>query len=210
MAASMAAAPEDTTLVLLRAAQAGDALATNRLFERYRDRLLQVVSLLVGKRRSGLLEDEEDLVQDTLLKAFQNLGSFTPQSEGALLHWLSRLAENNLRDAVRREGAQKRGEGRVRRRADLSSAFLMSSVFPGGGPTPSQVAAGHELADQVEELLLALPERDRRLFVLRRLCDLSFDEIAAEMDLGSPATIRSLYSRLMARLVAQLPDTRQG
>ena len=210
MAASMAAAPVDTTLVVLRAAQAGDALATNRLFERYRDRLLQVVSLLVGKRRSGLLEDEEDLVQDTLLKAFQNLGSFTPQSEGALLHWLSRLAENNLRDAVRREGAQKRGEGRVRRRADLSSAFLMSSVFPGGGPTPSQVAAGHELADQVEELLLALPERDRRLFVLRRLCDLSFDEIAAEMDLGSPATIRSLYSRLMARLVAQLPDTRQG
>ena len=206
----MAAASEDTTLVLLRAAQGGDMQATNRLFERYRDRLLQVVSLLVGKRRSGLLEDEEDLVQDTLLKAFQNLGSFTPQSEGALLHWLSRLAENNLRDAVRREGAQKRGEGRVRRRADLSSAFLMSSVFPGGGPTPSQVAAGHELADQVEELLLALPERDRRLFVLRRLCDLSFDEIAAEMDLGSPATIRSLYSRLMARLVAQLPDTRQG
>jgi RNA polymerase sigma factor (sigma-70 family) len=117
------------------------------------------------------------------------------------------MAENNLRDAVRREQAQKRGEGRVRPRADPPSAFLVSSVFPGGGPTPSQVAAGHELAEQVEELLVALPERERRLFVLRRLCELSFEEIAAEMEeLGSPATIRSLYSRLMARLVAQLPE----
>jgi RNA polymerase sigma factor (sigma-70 family) len=206
---TMAAPSEDSTLILLRAAQAGDVQATNRLFERYRDRLLQVVSLLVGKRRSGLLEDEEDLVQETLLKAFQSLGSFTPQSEGALLHWLSKLAENNLRDAVRREAAQKRGEGRVRLRADLPSALLVSSVFPGGEPTPSQVAAGHELAEQVEDLLLALPERERRLFVLRRLCELSFEEIAVEMDLGSAATIRSLYSRMMARLAAQLPDEGQ-
>jgi len=196
----------EQTLLQLRAAQAGDRDAAEQLFTRYRDRLLQVVSLLLGRRRSGLLEDEEDIVQDTLLKAFQNLGSFTPRSEGTLLHWLARLAENSLRDAVRREHAQKRGEGRVRPRVDLSSAFLMSSIFPGREPTPSQVAQEHELVLQVESLLLALPERERRLFVLRRLCDLSFEEIGAELDLGSPATIRSLYSRMMTRLVAQLPD----
>jgi len=197
---------DDPTQVLLQAAQAGDAQATNRLFERYRDRLLQVVSLLLGKRRSGLLEDEEDLVQDTLLEAFQDLGSFSPRSDGALLHWLARMAENNLRDALRRERAQKRGEGRVRPRVDLSSAFLLSSIFPGGEPTPSQVAEGRELALQVESLLLELPERERRLFVLRRMCDLSYEEIGAELELGSPATVRSLYSRTMARLAARLPD----
>jgi RNA polymerase sigma-70 factor (ECF subfamily) len=203
----MADPSDDTTLVLLRAAQAGDAQATNRLFERYRDRLLQVVSLLLGKRRSGLLEDEEDIVQDTLLKAFQNLGSFTPRSDGALLHWLAKLAENNLRDAVRREHAQRRGEGRVRPRADLSSAFLMSSIFSGGEPSPSQVAVGHELVEQVETLLVELPERERRAIVMRRLCAASYEEIAAELGLASAATARSLYSRLMARLLAQLPDS---
>jgi RNA polymerase sigma-70 factor (ECF subfamily) len=197
---------DDTTLVLLRAAQAGDVRATDRLLERYRDRLLQVVSLLVGKRRSGLLEDEEDLVQDTLLEAFQNLGSFTPRSDGALLHWLAKLAENNLRDAVRRERALKRGEGRVRPRADLSSAFLVSSIFPGEAPTPSQVAVGHELVEQVEALLIELPERDRRAFVMRRMCDASFEEVAAELGLANAATARSHYSRLMARLLARLPD----
>ena len=152
----MPGSPDDTTLVLLRAAQAGDARATNQLFERYRDRLLQVVSLLLGKRRSWLLEDEEDLVQDTLLKAFQNLGGFTPNSEGALLHWLSRMAENNLRDAVRRQRSLKRGEGRVRPRVDFSSAFLMSSIYPGGEPTPSQVAERNELVEQVDRVDAAL------------------------------------------------------
>ena len=202
----MTAPSENTTLILLRAAQAGDAQANNRLFERYRDRLLQVVSLLLGKRRSGLLEDEEDLVQETLLKAFQNLGSFTPRSEGALLHWLSKMAENNLRDALRRERAQKRGEGRVRPGVDLSSAFLMSSIFPGREPSPSQVAMTGELVEQVETLLLELPERERRAFVMRSLCDASYEEIAAELGLANAATARSLYSRLMTRLLAQLSD----
>jgi len=206
----MAQPPDEASLALLRAAQAGDAGATNRLFERYRDRLLQVVSLLIGKRRAGLLEDEEDIVQDALLKAFQNLGSFTPRSEGSLLHWLSKLAENDLCDAVRRERAMKRGDGRVRPRADLSSAFLVTSMFPGDEPTPSQVAAAGELAEQVEGLLLELPERERRAFVMRRLCGTSFEEIAAELGLASAATARSFYSRLMARLVARLPDPEPG
>ena len=202
----MADPPDDTTLLLLRAAQAGDAQANNRLFARHRDRLLQIVSLLVGKRRSGLLEDEEDIVQDTLLKAFRTLGSFTPRSEGAFIHWLSKLAENNLRDAVRRERAQKRGEGRVRPRADLSSAFLMSSIFPGREPSPSEVAVSLELVEQAETLLIELPERERRLFVMRRMCDASYESIAVELGLASAATARSLYSRLMARLLAQLSD----
>lgn len=197
---------ENTTMVLLRAAQHGDELATNRLFERYRDRLLQVVSLLLGKRRSGLLEDEEDLVQDTLLDAFRDLGSFTPRSEGALLHWLARLAENNLRDAWKRENALKRGAGRVRPRIDLSSDFLISSIFPGKDPSPSQVAEGRELVEQIETLLIELPARERHAFVMRRLCAASFEEIAAELELANAATARAFYSRMLTGLLARLPD----
>ena len=79
-------------------------------------------------------------------------------------------------------------------------------MFPGDEPTPSQVASRNELASQVETLLLELPERERRAFVLRRLCGTSFEEIAAELGLASAATARSFYSRLMARLLAKLPD----
>jgi RNA polymerase sigma factor (sigma-70 family) len=201
----MSESAHDTTMLLLRAAQAGDGPATNQLFERYRDRLLQIVSLLLAKRRGGLLEDEEDIVQDTLLKAFQNLGSFTPRSQGSLLHWLAKLAENNLRDARRREQTEKRGAGRVRSPASLGSSLLISSIFPGREPSPSQVARGAELALQLESLLISLPESKRRVFVLRQLCNVGFDEIAAELGLGGAASARSLYSRTMTELSARFP-----
>jgi RNA polymerase sigma-70 factor (ECF subfamily) len=194
------------TLLELRAAQAGDREAAERLFTRYRDRLLQIVSLLLAKRRGDLLEDEEDIVQESLLEAFLNLQGFEPRSEGAFLHWLSRIAENKLRDTLRRRQARKRGEGRVRLRADLSASFLLSSLFPGREPTPSQVAGAHELLERVESALIALPERERRVFVMRRLCGLSNEEVAAELDLGGASSVRSLYSRTLARLSFHLPD----
>lgn len=122
------------------------------------------------------------------------------------MHWLAKLAENNLRDAHRRKRTQRRGGGRVRPRADLPTDFLVSSVFPGPEPTPSQAAQGGELAAEIESQLISLPDRQRRVFVMRRLCELSFEEIAAELDLGSAASARSLYSRTMARLSARLPD----
>jgi RNA polymerase sigma-70 factor (subfamily 1) len=194
------------TLLELRAAQAGDREAAERLFTRYRDRLLQIVSLLLAKRRGDLLEDEEDIVQESLLEAFLNLQGFEPRSEGAFLHWLSRIAENKLGDTLRRRQARKRGEGRVRLRADLSASFLLSSLFPGREPTPSQVGGAHELLERVESALIALPERERRVFVMRRLCGLSNEEVAAELDLGGASSVRSLYSRTLARLSFHLPD----
>jgi RNA polymerase sigma-70 factor (ECF subfamily) len=202
----MSAGSHERTLLEIRAAQAGDRAAAEQLFTRYRDRLLQVVSLLLARRRKDLGEDEEDIVQDSLLEAFLDLGDFEPRSDGAFLHWLSTIAENNLRDTARRQQARKRGEGRVRPRADLSGDFLLSSLFPGHEPTPSQVAGAHELMERVESALIALPERDRRVFVLRRLCGLSNEEVAVELGLGGASSVRSLYSRTLARLVLRVPD----
>jgi RNA polymerase sigma-70 factor (ECF subfamily) len=194
------------TLLELRAAQAGDREAAEQLFTRYRDRLLEVVSLLMARRRGALLEDEEDIVQESLLDAFLHLEGFEPRSEGAFLHWLSRIAENNLRQSARRKLARKRGEGRVRRSADLSGSLLLSSLFPGREPTPSQAAGSRELAERIEAVVIALPERDRRAFVLRRLCELSFEEVAEELGLGGAASARKLYSRVLVQIGSRIPD----
>jgi len=196
----------DQTLLELRAAQAGDREAAERLFARYSDRLLEVVGLLRARRRGELFEDEEDIVQNSLLDAFQHLGDFEPRSEGAFLHWLSRIAENNLHQAARREQTLKRGGGRVRRSADLSGSLLMSSLFPGREPTPSQVAGSRELAERIESVVIALPEHERRAFVLRRLCELSFEEIAGELGLGTVGSARKAYSRALVHLSTRLPD----
>lgn len=198
--------PHQLTLFQLRAAQAGDREALNELFSRYRDRVLQVVSLLMGKRRASLLEDEEDIVQDTLLDAFRNLKGYVPPSDGDFLRWLSELALNNLRDALRRGQALKRGEGRVRPMADLSTRYLASSFFPGKEPSPSQVARMRERIEQIEDALIAMPERDRQVFVLRVLCGYSHEEIAKRLGLEAESSARSLWHRVMTRLSKHLPD----
>jgi len=80
--------PESThaqTLLGLRAAQTGDREAVEHLFARHSDRLLEVVSLLLARRRAELLEDDVDIVQESLLDALQHRGDFEPRSEGGLL-----------------------------------------------------------------------------------------------------------------------------
>jgi len=203
---AMPASAHTQTLLELRAAQAGDREAAEQLFTRYRDRLMVIVSLLLARRRNELVEDEEDIVQESLLAAFLNIEGFEPHSEGAFLHWLSSIAENKLSNALQRQQTRKRGEGRVRRRADLSGSFLLSSLFPGKEPRPSQVAGAHELMEQVESALIALPDRERRVFVMRRLCGLSFDEISGNLGLAGAASARRFYSRTLAHLSARLPD----
>jgi len=195
----------EATLSLLRAAQTGDMEATNELLARYRPRVHQIVALLIGKQRADMLEQEEDIVQETLIDAFHDLRGFEPRSEGALLHWLSRLAANNVRDAVRRERAVKRGEGRVKPIASMPTDFLVSSAFKGRDPTPSQIAASKEIRDQIEKAILTLSERHRRAFILRNMCDASYEAIAEELELGSASSARALFSRALAELSAQLP-----
>ena len=71
---------------------------------------------------------------------------------------------------------------------------------------PRHDAPNRELVEQMETLVIELPERERRVFVMRCLCDASFEEIAAELGQANVATTRSLYSRLMTRLFARLAD----
>jgi RNA polymerase sigma-70 factor (ECF subfamily) len=198
--------PHQLTLLQIEAAKAGDQAALNDLLERYRGRVLQVVALRLARRRATLRGEEEDIVQETLLEAFLALERFVPRSDGAFLHWLSKLALNNIRDAGRRRTAKKRGGERAASPGAELGPVPAHSGLPGREPTPSQAACGRELAEQLESALISLPEQQRRIFVMRRLCGLSYKEIARELELGAVATARSSYARCLARLSARLPD----
>jgi RNA polymerase sigma-70 factor, ECF subfamily len=198
-------APRRDTHVLIQAAQTGDRSSIEELFSRYRDPVLELVGLMLGRARGMWLEDEEDIVQDTLLEAFRSLPEFESRSEGAFMLWLAKLAENNLRDAVRRRTTLKRGEDNVRREADMTSSVLQSALYIGREPSPSEMARAAELASILEQAVIALPERERRVYVMRKLCGLSNEEVAAELGLGGPSSASSLYSRTLAKLSAALP-----
>ena len=78
---------------LLPALRAGDEQAFQRLTDRYRRELL-----VHCYRMLGSFHDAEDVLQETLLRAWRGLESFEGRS--ALRPWLYRIATNACLDAI--------------------------------------------------------------------------------------------------------------
>jgi len=188
-----------STVQLVRAAQDGDRGALESLFARYLPRVREIVALRVGAQLRRLV-DLEDIVQEALLKAFSSLQRFEQRSEGGFRNWLASCVECEIRMHVRKERAEKRGGGKVRRLQDHDSSVLLASVVGGPGPSPSQVAAARELAERLELALLSMPHHYREIIVLRNLCEMSYVEIADVMQLGSEQTARKAFSRALQKL----------
>lgn len=202
--------PEDSelekTIALVQSARAGSRGALEKLFTRYLPRVERIVSLRLGWRLSQF-STVEDIAQEVLLKAFQGLERFEETSEGSFLNWLSRCVECEVVDQSRRQAAQKRGGGKVARFGDLGSEVLLSSIFAGSSPTPSQVVQAKDTEAALEVALLALPRHHREAIVLRNLCGMEYEEIAKALGLGREDTARKACSRALKALEKQLQDS---
>lgn len=191
--------PPPSTRRLVLEAKAGNREAAEALFARILPRVRKSVALRMGCRESELW-DREDLVQETLLDAFRALSGFEHVKEGALCHWLATLVHNNLADHQRRRRARKRDAGRIGPGVGRNGHVLSDSVFGVDRITPGDHLEAAELERRLEEALLTLGERERRVIELRKLCEFSFEEIAKELGLGTASSARSLFSRAMAEL----------
>jgi RNA polymerase sigma-70 factor (ECF subfamily) len=189
----------ETTLRLVREAQAGDDRALESLFARYLPRVRHMVALRLGYRLRDFAT-HEDIVQEALLRAFENLERFEERSEGSFRNWLARCVQNVVNDHFRRAGAAKRGGGKVRLASSYESEDLSAIVFAGKDPTPSAIISKEELVDKIESSLLGMKEHHREVILLRLFCDMSYAEIGEAIGVREEATVRKLYSRAIAEL----------
>ena len=187
------------TISLVRDAQSGDRRALDDLFARYLPRVRQIVALRLGFRPSAF-GSHEDIVQETLLKTFQNLDRYEERSEATFRNWISQCVANAVRDHFRRATAEKRGGGNVRPFGSFEGDDLSAIIFEGDEPTPSAIYGRKEAAERVEEQMLKLKEHWREVLILRLLCEMSYPEIAEEMGIREEATVRKLYSRALVEL----------
>ena len=74
-----------------------------------------------------------------------------------------------------------------------------AAELAGRGPSPSQQVAQHELAGQVREALLQLPEADREIVLMRTFEGLSYDEAAYVLEIDAAAA-RKRHGRALVRL----------
>jgi RNA polymerase sigma-70 factor (ECF subfamily) len=178
---SLALGREDTGVTapdplrpLLDAAREGDDQAVAELVRRSQ---ADVWRLCVALGSPG---EEQDLVQETYLRALGSLGTY--RGEAPVRAWLLSVARNVCADHVRRRERQRRLLDRVR---------------------PHPLDAVSPAHTSIDDLLAELGPDRREAFVLTQMLGLSYEEAAAT--LGCPiGTVRSRVARARADLAAEV------
>jgi RNA polymerase sigma-70 factor, ECF subfamily len=126
--------------------------------------------------------DAADVMQVTYLEAFVQIRSFDPRRAEAFPNWLRRMAENNLRDAIRGLEAKKNPSPRMQLDAYGGDASLaLFDVLTAGVGTPSRAARGNELGERLRRALQCLPPDYARTVQLYDLDGRSVEDVAATL-----------------------------
>ena len=141
-------------LALARAIE-GDRDALVALLERHGPAVEQ--SLSIGPRWQGLI-DPGDVMQVTYIEAFLRIGSFDLSRAGAFPTWLRRVAENNLRDAVRALEARTSDRKRVGAAVSDESCVGLLDLLTSSISTPSAGLRGAEARECLQDALDRLPD----------------------------------------------------
>jgi RNA polymerase sigma-70 factor (ECF subfamily) len=168
--------------------------------ERYRTYLRVLARLHLDPRLQGKLEPS-DVVQQTLLQAYQARDQFRGSTEGELAAWLRQILARHLGNLVRDFGRARRDVGRER---SLEAALAESSArleawVAAEQSSPSQRAERQEQAVRVAEALAQLPEAQREALVLQHWQGWSLDDIGKHLG-RSPAAVAGLIKRGIKQL----------
>jgi RNA polymerase sigma-70 factor (ECF subfamily) len=150
---------------------------------RYRQLLhLQVRQLQLDPRLRRRF-DSSDLVQDTLLKAHENIDQFRGTTEAELVQWLHEILANAALDAVRQARAQKRDVELEQslQAAVADSAARLDAYLAADQSSPSEQAERHELLLRIAAALDQLPEDQRNVFIQRDLLGAPVRQIAEQL-----------------------------
>jgi len=177
-----------TTFTLLEQARAGDQEALSRAFEMYRRRLAVLVHFKLSPRARRFSE-VEDVVQETMLRAFRDLDRFSYESPGSFLRWLSAIADHVIIDRVRYQGRARRDGTEV----PLRSASNPLGPEPADCLTPSRLFAQQEAVERLIGQLSALPDDYRQIILMAKIEDLTTAEIACRLGKSREAVALLLH-----------------
>lgn len=176
---------------LLARAQAGDERAFRELVEAHRQALQVHCYRMLGSQL-----DAEDVVQETLLRAWNAIARFEPRA--SIRTWLYRIATNACLDEIER---------RPKRPVPVqpfASELLAQAASPTYDP-----AARYALREGLELALVAaiqlLPGRQRAVLILRDVLGWTGPEVAELLE-STVASVNSALQRARATIDEALPE----
>ncbi len=181
----------DAAAVLARARQ-GDSEAFRTLVEQHSRRAFQLAFRMTGNE-----QDAEDVVQESFIRAYRQLGRFEARAHFAT--WLHRIVANCSVDLIR----SRRARYDHASTDDVDVAHLPES----DAPNPERLAASAQIHQSVATAMAGLSPLERAAFTLRHYEGRSIADIGKTLGLGTSATKHSVF-RAVKKLRAALQPLR--
>ncbi len=166
---------EQADAALVARARSGDSDAFRVLVERHSRALFRLAFRMTGNQ-----QDAEDVVQESFLRAFKQLGRFDQRASFGT--WLYRIAANCSLDLVR---------ARKRRAGESDEEVVLQ--LPAHDPTPERMALSGEVRERVMEAMGELSANERTAFVLRHFEGMRIEEVSRVLECQPGAAKHSVF-----------------
>ncbi|MFM2049182.1 MAG: hypothetical protein RI955_1730 [Bacteroidota bacterium] len=158
---------------LIQLALNGSSQAYEKLLGKYKDAVFFMILKMVHNR-----DDAEDITIETFGKVFNRLEQY--KSDFAFSTWLYRIATNNAIDFMRKKRVETFS---IHAPINGENEYDHSHNIPSEALDPEEVFIKKQRADNVRATLSKLNIKYRTLIEKRYFEELSYDEIAKEMNL---------------------------
>jgi RNA polymerase sigma-70 factor, ECF subfamily len=149
-------------------------------------------------RMAGSVHDAEDLLQETLLRAWRAFGNYD-ETRASLRTWLYRIATNVCLTALETRSRRPLPTGLVGPSDDPAAAMVPATEVPWLQPIPDVMADRASLRLALVAAMQLLPARQRAILILREVLDFSAAEVAETLG-TTQAAVNSGLQRARARV----------
>ncbi|HSC28830.1 MAG TPA: sigma-70 family RNA polymerase sigma factor [Vicinamibacterales bacterium] len=175
-------------------ARDGNSEAFRALVERHSRAVYRV-----AHRMTGSAEDAEDVVQETFLRAYRQLGRF--ESRANFGTWLHRIAVNCSIDLIRarphRETAHETDA--------LEQLGAAADLHDRAQKTPERLMFSAEVQNRIADAMGALSQMERAAFILRHFEGQSIENISRKLGLRTNAAKHSIFRAVRKMRLALEP-----
>ena len=184
-------------LVLIQAALDGSAKAYEALLRSYRKSVYHIALRMLRDS-----DDADDLTMEAFAKAFEHLSRYRPQF--AFSTWLFRIATNGCIDFVRRKKLNTQPLNVAVRLSDGKSILLDVCDH---APNPQEAFIRQQRIEVVQRVVTRLPAKYARLVRLRYFEELSYAEVATELQ-APLGTVKARLFRARELLLQLLQENK--
>lgn len=172
---------EEGDATIVQRVRGGEVEAFRILVERHSRALYAL-----GHRMTGNAHDAEDIVQESLMRAYRQLDRFESRAEFGT--WIHRIGLNCALDHLRRRKSrdqimQDGGDGHDE----------MVASLPAKGPSAIQHLADSQIRHHVENALGSLSVTERSAFVMRHFQEMPLSEIGLALGINENSVKNTIF-----------------